>query len=92
MNQATNYIDASSFLGLVGYHWRFKEGFSKIAQPITQLTWKGMMFQWLNKCEQSFQELRWLLFATPALAIIKGLEGFVINSNALKQSLWCVLM
>jgi hypothetical protein len=33
-----------SSLGLTGYYWRFIEGFSKLALPLTQLTWKGQAF------------------------------------------------
>jgi hypothetical protein len=29
----TTVTDIRSFLGLVGYYWRFIEGFSKIAKP-----------------------------------------------------------
>nr|GEU87690.1 hypothetical protein [Tanacetum cinerariifolium] len=34
------------FLGLVGYYWRFIEGFSKIAKSMTKLTQKGIKFNW----------------------------------------------
>jgi len=44
-----------SFLGLVGYYRRFVEGFSWIAGPLTQLTWKNSKFEWTEECEQSFQ-------------------------------------
>nr|KYP42763.1 Retrovirus-related Pol polyprotein from transposon 297 family [Cajanus cajan] len=46
-----------SFLGLAGYYRRFIEEFSKIAMPLTQLTKKGQLFKWTEKCENSFQEL-----------------------------------
>jgi len=35
-----------SFLGLAGYYRRFIEGFSKLALPLTQLTYKGKPFVW----------------------------------------------
>ncbi|GJX33965.1 putative reverse transcriptase domain-containing protein, partial [Tanacetum coccineum] len=34
------------FLGLAGYHWRFIEGFSKIAKPMTKLMQKKIAFEW----------------------------------------------
>lgn len=41
-----NVGDVRSFLGLAGYYRRFIEGFSKIAGSMTQLTRKGVKFQW----------------------------------------------
>jgi hypothetical protein len=38
--------DILSFLGLAGYYWRFIEGFSKIAKPMTSLLEKGREFKW----------------------------------------------
>ena len=35
-----------SFLGLAGYYRRFTEGFSKLALPLTKLTYKGRAFVW----------------------------------------------
>jgi hypothetical protein len=36
-NMPRSVGDIQSFLGLVGYYWRFIEGFSKITKPITKL-------------------------------------------------------
>ena len=35
-----------SFLGLVGYYRRFIEDFSRLAAPMTRLTWKEVKFDW----------------------------------------------
>jgi hypothetical protein len=42
--------EVQSFLGLAGYYWRFIEGFSKIAKPMTSLLEKGREFKWDEKC------------------------------------------
>ncbi|GJR05420.1 retrovirus-related pol polyprotein from transposon TNT 1-94 [Tanacetum coccineum] len=42
------------FLGLVGYHRRFIEGFSKIAMSMTKLTQKSVKFDWGEKEEAAF--------------------------------------
>jgi hypothetical protein len=40
-----NAHEVRSFMGLVGYYWRFVEGFSKIAKPITTLQCKGVKYE-----------------------------------------------
>jgi hypothetical protein len=48
----------SEFLGLVEYYRRFIEGFSKIAKSITSLLEKEREFQWDEKCQDSFDQLK----------------------------------
>ena len=38
--------DVRSFMGITSYYWRFIEGFSRIANPITSLQKKGKKFYW----------------------------------------------
>jgi len=51
-------IEIHSFMGFVRYYRRFIEGFHKIVMSFTQLTKKGQTFEWTEKCENSFQELK----------------------------------
>ena len=81
-----------SFLGLAGYYRRFVEDFSRIANPLTQLTRKGTPFVWNPACESSFQELKQKLVSAPVLTVPDGSGGFVIYSDASKRGLRCVLM
>jgi len=74
-----------SFLGLAGYYRRFIEGFSRIVGPMTPLTRKGVKFQWMEKCEKCFQELKQRLVSAPVLTIPESFDGFVIYSDASKQ-------
>nr|KYP72694.1 Transposon Ty3-I Gag-Pol polyprotein [Cajanus cajan] len=76
-----------SFLGLAGYYRRFIEGFSKIAMPLTQLTKKGQLFEWTEKCENSFQELKKRLTTAPVLALPNPNGQFVIFCDASKMGL-----
>ncbi|KAL0537321.1 hypothetical protein IC582_026298 [Cucumis melo] len=81
-----------SFLGLAGYYRRFVEDFSRIANPLTQLTRKGTPFVWNPACESSFQELKQKLVSAPVLTVPDGSGAFVIYSDASKRGLGCVLM
>ncbi|GKU88786.1 hypothetical protein SLEP1_g3007 [Rubroshorea leprosula] len=88
----SNVTEVRSFLGLAGYYRRFVEGYSKISGPLTQLTRKNQKFEWTDKCEQSFQELKNRLVRTPILAILDNGGNFVVYTDASHKGLGCVLM
>ncbi|XP_028119276.1 uncharacterized protein LOC114316792 [Camellia sinensis] len=50
----TNVTEVRSFMGLAGYYRRFVQDFSKIAVPLTQLTRKGVAFEWSEERESAF--------------------------------------
>ena len=81
-----------SFLGLAGYYHRFIEGFSNIAGPLHCLTRKGVKFEWIDRCEESFQTMKEKLTPSPVLTLSEGNEGFEVYSDASRQGLGCVLM
>jgi Retroviral aspartyl protease/RNase H-like domain found in reverse transcriptase/Reverse transcriptase (RNA-dependent DNA polymerase)/Integrase zinc binding domain/Retrotransposon gag protein/Zinc knuckle len=81
-----------SFLGLAGYYRRFVEGFSRLAEPMTRLTRKNQKFEWTEKCEESFEELKNRLVTAPILVLPEGTEEFVIYTDASGKGLGCVLM
>ena len=84
--------EVRSFLGLASYYRRFVEGFSKIAVPLTELTRKSVRFNWSEKCETSFQELKQRLITAPVLSLPKENGKFVVYCDASKMGLGCVLM
>ncbi|KAL5557444.1 hypothetical protein UlMin_039680 [Ulmus minor] len=88
----TSVTEIRSFLGLAGYYRRFVEGFSKIAAPLTALTRKGKKYEWTEKCDKSFQELKNKLTTAPTLTLPTEDEDFVIFSDASKLGLGAVLM
>ncbi|KAL0378531.1 UNVERIFIED_CONTAM: Retrovirus-related Pol polyprotein from transposon.6 [Sesamum radiatum] len=87
-----NATEVRSFLGLAGYYRRFVEGFSIIAGPLTKLLRKGVVFQWTEQCQRSFDELKKRLTSTPILVLPSGSGGYVVYTDASKQGLGCVLM
>jgi hypothetical protein len=73
----TNVTEVCSFMGLAGYYRRFVEGFSKIANPITELQKKNKKFVWTEKCAEAFRRLKELLTTTSILKVpdMDGLLG-----------------
>ena len=59
---------------------------------MTALTHKNVKFEWMEACEQSFQELKRRLVTAPILTIPEEEDGFVIYCDALGQGLGVVLM
>ena len=62
-------FEMHSFLGLVGYYRWFIEDFSRLATPMTRLTWKGVKFEWDDLYEKAFQELKMRLTTAPILIV-----------------------
>ena len=85
-------FEICSFLGLAGYYRRFIENFSRIACPMTRLTRKGVSFDWNDKCEESFQELKKRLTTTPVLITPVSGEKYTVFCDASRVGLGCVLM
>jgi hypothetical protein len=84
--------DIRSFMELAGYYRRFIKGFSKIGCPITTLQKRGVKFTWTSKCEETFQELKYLLTHAPVLKIADPDNDFLVCTYAWKEGLGGVLM
>jgi hypothetical protein len=88
----TNPTEVRAFLGLAGYYRKFVEGFSSITRPLTQLLKKDKKFEWTEKCEQSFQELKKRLVSAPILTMPDITKSFDVYCDASKLGLGSVLM
>ncbi|KAJ0914905.1 putative nucleotidyltransferase, Ribonuclease H [Helianthus annuus] len=84
--------EVRQFLGLAGYYRRFIKGFSKIAQPLTTLTQKGIAYKWEEAQESAFQRLKDNLCSAPILSLPEGTDDFVVYCDASIHGLGCVLM
>ena len=85
-------FEIRSFLGLAGYYRRFIEDFSRLAAPMTKLTWKEVKFEWNDSCERAFQELKWRLTSAPILVVPERGQEYLVYCDASKDGLGCVLM
>ena len=84
--------EVRSFLGLAGYYRRFVKGFSIIASPLTKLLRKGVMFEWSDKCQNSFEQLKEMLVEAPVLTQPTSGKEYTLYSDASGIGLGCVLM
>ena len=67
------------------------KNFASIATHLTNLTKKEIPFEWIEKCEESFQKLKTLLTTTPILALpVKG--KIIVYCDASHSGLGVVLM
>ena len=85
-------FEIRSFLGLARYYRRFIEDFSRLATPMTRLTQKEVKFDWDDRCEDAFQELKMRLTTAPILIVLDRGQGYTVYCDALRARLGCVLM
>ena len=82
-----NVIEVRIFLGLAGYYRRFVKGFSVIASSLTRLLWKGVKFEWDDKCQSSFERLKEILVEAPVLTQPTSARDYTMYSDALRIGL-----
>ena len=85
-------FEIRNFLGLAGYYKRFIEDFSRLAAPMTRLTRKEVKFDWDDRCEEAFQELKRRLTLAPILIVLDRGQGYTVYCNASSAGLGCVSM
>nr|GEV02437.1 reverse transcriptase domain-containing protein [Tanacetum cinerariifolium] len=78
----TTPTEVRQFLRLAGYYRRFIEGFYLISKPLTKLTQKDKKYEWGKEEEEPFQLLKQKLCSAPILALLKGMEDFVVYYDA----------
>ena len=71
---------------------RFIKDFSRLATPMTKLTWKEVKFEWNGLCERAFQELKRRRTSAPILVVPERGQEYSVYCDASKDGLGCVLM
>jgi len=62
--------DVQNFLGLVNYYHRFIQGFASIARPLHDTVKKDRKWEWMNKQERAFKELKKRFTEEPVLTVL----------------------
>ncbi|SLM36259.1 retrotransposon nucleocapsid protein [Lasallia pustulata] len=89
----TNLKQVQAFIGFCNFYRRFIKGFSKIVGPILKLTQKGVIFQWTDTCQKSFELLKQRVVTAPVLrhfdrtqkAILETGSSDHVNAGVLSQ-------
>ena len=74
--------DVQSFLGLANYYRKFIPDFSGVCIPLTNLLKKDLAFQWTDRCEQAFADLKSLFSRAVILAFPDVSKPFVVETDA----------
>ena len=80
--QPTDVRGTRRFLGLASYYRRFVKDFSKIAEPLRELTRKNAVFQWTEVCEQAMARLKDCLTHAPVLAYPSFDKPYTVETDA----------
>ena len=91
-DRPNSVFEIRSFLGLAGYYKRLIEDFFRLAAPMTRLTRKEVKFDWDDRCEEVFQELKRRLTTAPILIVLDWGQGYTVYCDASRAGLGCVLM
>ncbi|XP_072143827.1 retrovirus-related Pol polyprotein from transposon 412 isoform X2 [Dermacentor andersoni] len=80
------------FLGMCAYYRRFVKNFSRIAEPLTQLTKCDVEFKWETPQADAFQELKRRMQSPPVLARFDEHADTEIHTDASSLGLGAVLV
>ena len=68
------------FVGFVGYYRRFVKNFAELANPLVDLTRKGVPFVWGNGQQTAFDALKACLLSAPILGFPTEEDRFVLQT------------
>jgi len=83
--------EVQSFLGFANFYRRFIENYSKVAYPLTILTRKDKPFQWTDKAQSAFDNLKTAFTTAPVLAHYNPEFPCVVETDASDYSLGGIL-
>ena len=83
----TNVKELRSFLKLANYYKQFVECYSRKATPLTELLKKGVTWEWTNKYQEAFDELKTSMMKGLVLALPDIGKPFKVQIDALDFAL-----
>jgi transposase InsO family protein len=90
--QPRNKKDVRAFLGLTGYYRKFIPEYSAIAAPLTDLTREAVKFEWGEKEQTAFDDLKQRLTSAAVLAHPDSSRQYIVSTDASGFAISGVLM
>ena len=86
-----NLKEVQTFLGLVNYYRKFISNCAEIQEPINNLKKKGTKFDWDEKCDKAFNDLKDAIINPPVLAYPDFEKPFILTTDASNVAVGAVL-
>jgi hypothetical protein len=83
--------DVRAFIGLCSYYRKYIKKFSKIANPLINITKKDIGFKWEMEQEAAFEYLKQAIISAPVLAHFKEGRPIYITTDASLEGLGGIL-
>jgi len=80
--EPTNKKGIQEFMGFCNFYRGFINGFSRTAKPLYDRAKKDVVWEWGNKEQTAFDELRQKLCSTPVLTYFKAGRPLLVETNA----------
>jgi len=71
--------NVQAFLGLTGYYMNYIKRYVRITVPLFDLTKCDVTFQWTQKGQKAFDQLKQALVFAPILTIFDFCKGFILD-------------
>ncbi len=72
-----NIHELRKFLGFTNYFRKFLQGYSQRTEPLTNLLRKNVAYEWTQKCQESFEQLKQDLTSAPVLISPDTTQSFI---------------
>lgn len=88
-----NADEAKRFVAFANYYRKFINNFAQIAQPLNELSRKGKIFVWTEKCQLSFDKLKQAITNPPLLQYPNFSENntFILKTDASGYAIGSIL-
>jgi hypothetical protein len=83
--------EVQSFLGFTNFYRRFIQGFSDLARPMFNLTWKDSAWRWGEAEKSAFESIQTRVISTPILVFPDETRPFRVEADSSDFAIGAVL-